>query len=94
MAEWLWKSAQKLTDSQIDKNTQLNAMRLYNFPMFDHFKREELTVGALRAKAMAAGVDTTLISTGGAAPLAAGETPRPVTSGDILAMFTKHAEPA
>ena len=92
--EILWKSAQFLTDSQIDKITHLNAMRLYNFPMFDHFKREELTVGALRAKAKAAGVDTTLISTGGAAPLAAGETPRPVTSGDILAMFTKHAEPA
>ena len=46
------------------------------------------------AKAKAAGVDTTLISTGGAKPLADGEAPRPVTSGDILSMFTKHAEPA
>ena len=92
--EILWKSAQFLTDEQIDKVTHRNAMRLYNFGMFDHHKREELTVGALRAAATAAGVDTALISTGGAAPLAPGETPRPVTSGDVVAMYTKHAEAA
>ena len=61
---------------------------------FKHYKRAELSVGALRAKAKAAGVDTTLRSTGGAAPLAAGEEPRPVTSGDVVAMYTKHAEAA
>ncbi|MDE8654561.1 amidohydrolase family protein [Novosphingobium album (ex Liu et al. 2023)] len=92
--EILWKSAQFLTDSQIDKVTHRNAMRVYNFDMFAHHKREELTVGALRAQASAAGVDTTLISTGGAAPLAEGEEPRPVTSGDVVAMYKQHAEAA
>jgi len=90
--EILWKSAQFLTDEQIDKVTHRNAMRLYKFDPFAHHKREDLTVGALRAKAKVAGVDTTLISTGGAAPLAAGEKPRPVTSGDVVAMYSKHAE--
>ena len=90
--EILWKSAQHLTDAQIDKVTHRNAMRLYKFDLFKHHKREELTVGALRAKAKAARVDTTLISTGGAAPLKAGEKPRPVTSGDVVAMYAKHAE--
>jgi predicted TIM-barrel fold metal-dependent hydrolase len=92
--EILWKSAQFLTDAQIDKITHLNAMRLYKFPLFDHHKREELTVGALRAKARADGVDTTLISTGGSQPLAEGEVPRPVTSADVIAMYMKHAETA
>ena len=92
--EILWRSAQHLTDSQIDKITHLNAMRLYKFPMFERMAKEELTVGALRAKAKAAGVDTTLISTGGAAPLAPGEKPRVITSSDIGEMFQKHAAAA
>jgi hypothetical protein len=78
----------------LDKVTHLNAMRLYNFPMFEHHKRAELTVAALRAKAKAAGVSTALHSGGGAAPLAPGEKPRTITSGDIGAMFQKHAEAA
>jgi predicted TIM-barrel fold metal-dependent hydrolase len=90
--EILWRSAQFLTDAQIDKVTHKNAMRLYNFDPFAHNKHEDLTVGALRAKAKADGIDTTLISTGGAAPLAAGEKPRVVTSGDVMRMYTKHAE--
>ena len=92
--EWLWKSAQFLTDSQIDKITHLNAMQCYKFPMFDRMPKEELTVGALRKKAAAAGVDTTLISSGGAKPLADGEQPRPVVSRDIGEMFQKHAAAA
>jgi predicted TIM-barrel fold metal-dependent hydrolase len=92
--EKLWESAQSLTDQQIDKITHLNAMRVYKFPMFDRMPREELTVAALRAKAKASGVDTTLISTGGAAPLAPGETPRPVTSRDVVDMYMKHAAAA
>ncbi len=90
--ETLWKSAHLLTDQQIDKITHLNAMRLYKFNPFAHFARKDLTVGALRAQAKAAGVSTALISTGGAQPLAAGEKPRPVTSGDVVAMYAKHAE--
>jgi predicted TIM-barrel fold metal-dependent hydrolase len=38
-------------DDEIDKMTHLNAMRLYNFDMFKHNAREQLTVGALRAQA-------------------------------------------
>ena len=90
--EVLWRSVSQLTDVQIDKVTHLNAMRLYNFPMFEHHKREELTVAALRAKAKAAGVSTELYSAGGAAPLKPGEETRAVTSGDIAAMFAKQAE--
>ncbi|MCX7865377.1 MAG: hypothetical protein N2423_10160, partial [Novosphingobium sp.] len=92
--EVLWKSVQHLTDSQIDKITHLNAMRVFNFPMFDYIPKEQLTVGALREKARAAGVDTTPISSGGQAPLAPGEKPRPVTSKDIIDMYTRHAQAA
>jgi hypothetical protein len=52
-----------------------------------------MSVAGLRAMATAKGVDTTPKSKGGAAPLAAGDT-RVVTSGDIVGMFTRHAEPA
>jgi hypothetical protein len=91
--ELLWKSVGHLTDAQIDKITHLNAMRDYKFDPFKHIPRSELTVGALRAKAAAKGVDTSIRSTGGgAAPLAAGTAPRPVTSGDVIAMFTQHAK--
>jgi predicted TIM-barrel fold metal-dependent hydrolase len=90
--EHLWKTINHLTDAQIDKITHLNAMRYYNFDPFKHFKKEELTVGALRAKAKAAGVDTTPRSSGGAAPLAEGEKVRPITSGDLFKMFAHHAK--
>lgn len=92
--ERLWETVQKLSDAQIDKITHLNAMRDYSFDMFGHYKREELTVGALRAKAREQGVDVSVKSSGGAAPLAAGEEPRAVTSGDIMGMFAKHAQAA
>jgi len=87
--EFLWKSMQSLSDTQIDKVTHLNAMRWLRFDPFKHYKREDLTVGALRAKATEAGVDTTPISTGGNAPLAEGEAKRRVTSGDIMQMMTR-----
>lgn len=90
--EILWKSVSQLSDYLIDKVTHLNAMKLYRFPLFDKIPREQLTVAALRAKAKAEGVDTSLVSSGGAAPLAAGEKPRAITSGDVGAMFKKHAE--
>lgn len=92
--EVLWKDAKKLTDEQIDKITHLNAMRVFKFPMFDHIPREQLTVGALREQARKDGVDTTLLSSGGAAPLADGEQPRPVTSKDVIEMYMKHAKAA
>lgn len=92
--EYLWRSVQHLTDTQIDKITHLNAMRMLRHDMFKYYKREELTVGALRAKAAADKIDTTPISTGGAAPLAEGEQKRRVTSGDIFGMYAKQANVA
>ena len=63
--EHLWSNVQHLTDAQIDKITHLNAIRFFRFDeLFKHYKREELTVGALRAQAKAKGVDTTPKSSG------------------------------
>ncbi|WP_373080869.1 amidohydrolase family protein [Zhongshania sp.] len=90
--EYLHKSVQCLTDEQVAKVTHKNAMRFFNFDPFKHYKREELTVGALRAAAAAANVDTTPKSYGGAKPLADGEEGRRVVSGDLMKMFAHHAE--
>jgi hypothetical protein len=92
--EFLHESLKHLTDAQIDKITHGNAMRDFRFDPFKHHTKEELSVGALRAKAAAEGVDISVKSSGGAAPLAAGEEPRPVTSGDIMKMFDMHAKRA
>lgn len=88
--EYLWPTVKHLSDLQINKVTHLNAMRFFNFDPFRHYKREDLTVRALRAQA--AGVDLELKSFGGATPLKEGETPRPVTSGDIARMFMEQAD--
>jgi predicted TIM-barrel fold metal-dependent hydrolase len=87
--EYLWRSLKHLTDAQIDKITHGNAMRWFRFDPFQHYPREQLTVGALRARARAAGVDTTPKSSGGALPQAAGER-RPITSGDVMRQFMEH----
>lgn len=89
--EYLYKSIKHLTDQQIDKVTHLNAMRFFRFDPFKHYKRQDLNVGALRAKAAADKIDVTLNSFGGGEkPLADGEAPRPITSGDVVSMFTRH----
>jgi predicted TIM-barrel fold metal-dependent hydrolase len=88
--EFLWESVKHLTDAQIDKVTHRNAMRFFNFDPFKHHKREDLTVGALRAKAGT--VDVTPKSSGGVKPLPEGEVVRPVTSGDLMRMFSHHAK--
>ena len=92
--ERLWETIRHLSPAQIDKITHRNAMRHFSFDMFRHHEREELTVGALRAKAAAAGVDTTPKSAGGAKPLAEGEALRRITSGDLFRMFAHHAKTA
>jgi len=92
--EYLWPSVKHLTDAQIDKVTHLNAIRFLRHDMFKYHQREQLTVGALRAKAVADKVDITPISTGGAAPLAAGEAKRRVTSGDIFRQMAEQAKVA
>jgi predicted TIM-barrel fold metal-dependent hydrolase len=88
--ETLWESVKHLTRQQIDKVTHLNAMRFFRFDPFAHHARETLTVSALRAQAAADKVDITPRSYGGAAPLAEGEALRPITSGDVIDMFTRH----
>jgi predicted TIM-barrel fold metal-dependent hydrolase len=88
--ERLWESMKPLTAAQMNKVTHLNAMRFFKFDPFKHHQREDLTVGALRAKAAAAQVDVSVRSSGGARPLAEGDAVRPVTSGDVIRMFMQH----
>ncbi len=82
---------QHLSDAQINKVTHQNAMKWFNFDPFKAGKREELTVGALRARAAADKVDTSPKSYGGVKPLAEGEKLRRITSGDLMKMFAHHA---
>jgi predicted TIM-barrel fold metal-dependent hydrolase len=89
--EHLWKTVTNLSTEQIEKVTHRNAMNFFNFDLFAHHKREELTVGALRAKAAADGVDTTPQSFGGDKPLDDAEGVRRITSGDLMKMFAHHA---
>lgn len=87
--EYLWDSVKHLTDAQIDKVTHGNALRFFRHDtLFQHYGREELTVGALRARAAAKGVDTAPKSSGGSRPSASD---KPVTSGDVMEMFKAHA---
>ena len=88
--ETLFESLKHLTEQQIEKVTHRNAMSFFNFNPLKHHKREELTVGALRARAAADKVDVTPRSFGGAAPLAKGVEPRPITSGDVIDQFSRH----
>jgi predicted TIM-barrel fold metal-dependent hydrolase len=90
--EHLWQSVQHLTPAQIDKVTHANAMRFFRFDPFKSHDKASLTVGKLRQQALAAGIDTTPISSGGVSPLQPGEALRPVTSGDIVRMFMAHAQ--
>ncbi|WP_174278423.1 amidohydrolase family protein [Sphingomonas bacterium] len=87
-ADLLLKSVSVLSDPVIDKVTHLNALGLYQFDAFGMMGgRENCTAGALRNLAMH--IDTAPVSFGGPAPLAPGEERRPVTSGDILKMFSE-----
>ncbi len=87
--EYLWPSVRHLTDTQIDKVTHRNALRFFRHDsLFANYRREEITVGALRAQAAARKVDTSPKSSGGSRPT---DDPRPVTSGDIMEMFKHHA---
>jgi len=92
--EHLWKTINHLTDEQINKVTHLNTMRYYNFDLFKHFKKEEMTVGALRAQAEKDGVDTSPVSYGGEKPLDDAEDSRIICSGDLFKMFQHHADSA
>ncbi|MEY2434664.1 MAG: hypothetical protein QOC92_4389 [Acidimicrobiaceae bacterium] len=60
--EFLMKSLEGVPDVDIDKISHLNAMRHFRFDPFSVRPREECTVGALRRKAAAAGVDISPLS--------------------------------
>jgi predicted TIM-barrel fold metal-dependent hydrolase len=88
--EHLWESVKHLTDAQIDKVTNGNAIRFFRHDsLFQNFKREDITVGALRAQAKAKGVDVTPKSSGGHRP---SDSKQPVTSGDVIEMSKKAAQ--
>lgn len=89
--EQFWSEGSHLPKRLMDKVTHQNALRFFNFDPFQTYRREELTVGALRAKAKADGVDTTPRSFGGARPRGAGPGAR-ITSGDIAAMYDEMTE--
>ncbi|MET0270419.1 MAG: amidohydrolase family protein [Sphingomonas sp.] len=90
--EHLWPTLSHLTDAQIDKATHLNAIKWFRFDaFFEHHRREDMTVAACRARAAAKGVDVSLKSSSGARPTESTPT-RPVTSGDVMEMFRKHAD--
>jgi len=89
-AEHLWEQVKRLPDAQIEKVSHQNAIRWFRHDqLFANYKREEINVGALHARAKARGVDTAPKSSGGSKPLTEN---RPVTSGDIMQMFKAHAD--
>jgi hypothetical protein len=49
--EAVMKHFDGVSEDHINKITHLNAMRVFNYDPFSHFKKEECTVGALRAQA-------------------------------------------
>ncbi|MET0179483.1 MAG: amidohydrolase family protein [Novosphingobium sp.] len=95
--EHLWPTLNHLSDERIAKITWKNAVKWFRFEDFQKYNElEDMTVGACRARAAAKGVDTTPKSSGGARPVEDAGL-RPVTSGDIMAMFGErlgHTEPA
>jgi predicted TIM-barrel fold metal-dependent hydrolase len=60
--EFLMKSLDGVPDVDIDKLTHVNAMRHFRFDPFATRPKEDCTVGALRRKAAAEGVDTSPLS--------------------------------
>ncbi|WP_296261290.1 MULTISPECIES: amidohydrolase family protein [unclassified Pseudomonas] len=84
--ETAWEGLKHLPDQTIDKLTHLNAMREFSYDPFSILGRENCTVGALRAQATHVKVEPAL-GLGGADH--GREDGKPVTSGDINAMFEK-----
>ena len=86
--ERLFESLKHLSAPVINKITHGNALSRFNFDAFGKMGgAANCTVGSLRK--LAAHVDTKPQSFGGPAPLAPGETRRPVTSGDLARMFSE-----
>ncbi len=84
--ESAWEGLQHLSKETIDKVTHLNAMREFSFDPFSIHGRENCTVGELRKKATHVKIEPAL-GLGGADH--GRNDGKPVTSGDINAMFEK-----
>lgn len=84
--EVAWEGLQHLPEETINKLTHLNAMREFSFDPFSIHARENCTVGALRAQAKHVKTEPAL-GLGGADH--GRNDGKPVTSGDINAMFEK-----
>ncbi|MBC7785863.1 MAG: amidohydrolase [Burkholderiales bacterium] len=82
--EILWECVHDYPDDEINKITHLNAMRVLRFDPFKHIRKEDATVGALRAQAQRDGVDVTPKSMGGKKPTISGSV---MTQGDVVKLF-------
>jgi len=83
--EVLYPDFEGCTDEEINKISHLNAMRVYQFDPFKHMKREDCTVGALRAAA--AHVDLSYLSSEGV--IITSEKGKVPTMRDISAAITE-----
>jgi len=81
----LMKNFTGLSDTTIDKITHLNAMREFQYDPFSILRRENCTVGALRAQAR--DVDTQPRSSKGEDPRVYGDPNKPVSSGDVWRIY-------
>lgn len=72
--EVLWKSVKGIPDADINKITYENSMRIYSFDPFKHMKKEDCTVGALRAQAAHVSTDY----------LEVAEVPQPLKPGELV----------
>jgi predicted TIM-barrel fold metal-dependent hydrolase len=82
--ERLWPSLAGVPDDEINRMTHLNAMRYFRFDPFEHIRREDATVGALRKAA--AHVDTTPKKGLGGHRPAQDAKRKVVTAGDLAKM--------
>ncbi len=81
--EAMWPTFQTLPDDELDQITHLNAMKFFNYDPFKVLDRKDCTVGALRAKARADGVDLTPMQGRGGRDAASQGPRRPVTAEDV-----------
>jgi len=80
--EILWETMKDVPKAEVDLMTHLNAMREFSFDPFSVLRREDCTVGALRAQAKAKGIDTRPVPGRGGIKAAVDDT-RVVTCGDV-----------
>lgn len=85
--ELLWDSVKDIPDDEINKISYQNACALFDFNPFEHLKKEDCTVGGLRAKAK--GVDLSFLDTKGRGVPDVDKS-KPVTWADVLDQMSDH----